>query len=205
MENDTDISICLLEKGSYVGAHILSGNVFETRALDELLPDWKNMDAPLTQKVVSDEMKILWSENTSLTIPNMFLPKSIDNHGNYIISLNELCVWLNEQAEELGVEVLPGFSGDSVIENGDGVIEGVVTGAFGIAKDGSKKDNYMPGMKIMAKQTVFTEGARGSLTEHLKSRFNLDKDATSYQHYGLGLKEIWEVDPENPHFKAGHV
>ena len=108
------------------------------------------MGAPLGTPVKSDAMKVLWNENSSTTIPNMFLPKSIDNHGNYIISLNELCVWLNEQAEEMGVEVLPGFSGDSVIET-DGQVKGVVTGAFGISKDGSKKDNYMPGMKIMAK------------------------------------------------------
>ena len=179
LENDTDISVCLLEKGSYVGAHILSGNVFEPRALNELFPDWKEMGAPLTTPVTSDVLKVLWNESSSTTIPHMFMPKSIDNHGNYIISLNELCVWLNEQAEELGVEVLPGFTGNSVIENSDGQIGGVITGAFGIGKDGSKKDNYMPGMKITAKQTVFTEGARGSLTEHLKGRFELDKDATS--------------------------
>lgn len=188
-----------------MGAHILSGNVFEPRALNELFPDWKEMGAPLNTPVKSDEVKVLWNETSSTTVPQIFMPKSIDNHGNYIISLNELCVWLNEQAEEMGVEVLPGFSGDKVIENAEGQIEGVVTGAFGVAKDGSKKDTYMPGMKIFAKQTIFTEGARGSLTEHLKSRFALDKDAVSIQHYGLGLKEIWEVDPENPHFKPGHV
>ena len=119
-ENDTEISVCLLEKGSYVGAHVLSGNVFEPRALNELLPDWKEMGAPLNTPVVSDVVKVLWNENSSTTIPHMFMPKSIDNHGNYIISLNELCVWLCEQAEELGVEVLPGFSGDSVIENENG-------------------------------------------------------------------------------------
>ena len=177
-QNETDISVCVLEKGSYVGAHILSGNVFEPRALNELFPDWKDMGAPLNTPVKSDELKILWNQTSSFTVPNMFLPKSIDNHGNYIISLSELCVWLNEKAEEMGVEVLPGFSGDSVIEE-DGIIQGVVTGSFGIAKDGSKKDNYMPGMKILAKQTIFTEGARGSLTEHLKSRFQLDKNTTS--------------------------
>ena len=150
-ENDTDISVCLLEKGSYVGAHILSGNVFEPRALNELFPDWKEMGAPLNTPVKSDELKILWNETSSTTCPQIFMPKSIDNHGNYIISLNELCVWLNEQAEEMGVEVLPGFSGDSVIENQEGQVEGVITGAFGIGKDGSKKDNYMAGMKILAK------------------------------------------------------
>ena len=150
-ENDEDISVCLLEKGSYVGAHILSGNVFEPRALNELIPDWKEKEAPLTTPVKDDQFKILFNEKSSFTVPSMFLPKSIDNHGNYIISLNELCVWLNDQAEEMGVEVLPGFSGDSVIESEDGQVQGVVTGSFGIAKDGSKKDNYMPGMKILAK------------------------------------------------------
>lgn len=149
-ENDADISVCVLEKGSYVGAHILSGNVFETRALDELFPDWKEREAPLHTPVKSDTMKILTSQTGSVTLPNMFMPKSIDNHGNYIISLSELCVWLNEQAEELGVEVLPGFSGNSFIEE-DGQVKGVVTGTFGIAKDGSKKDNYMAGMRINAK------------------------------------------------------
>lgn len=194
----------MLEKGSYVGAHVLSGNVFEPRALNELFPDWKDMGLDLGTPVTSDAMKILWNETSSITVPNMFLPKSIDNHGNYIISLNELCMWLNEQAEELGVEVLPGFTGDSVIEE-DGQVQGVVTGAFGIGKDGDKKDTYMAGMKILAKQTIFCEGARGSLTEHLKERFELAKDAVSLQHYGLGLKEIWEVAPDNKHFKAGHV
>ena len=115
-ENDTDIEVCLLEKGSYVGAHILSGNVFEPRALNELIPNWKELEAPLGTPVTSDVMKILWNEKSSTSIPHMFLPKSIDNHGNYIISLNELCMWLGEQAEELGVEILPGFSGESVIE-----------------------------------------------------------------------------------------
>mmetsp|Transcript_24288 Transcript_24288/g.30103 ORF Transcript_24288/g.30103 Transcript_24288/m.30103 type:complete len:137 (-) Transcript_24288:1346-1756(-) len=110
-ENDEDLSVCLLEKGSYVGAHILSGNVFEPRALNELFPDWKEMGLELGTPVQSDVMRILWNENSSTQIPNIFLPKSIDNHGNYIISLNELCMWLNEQAEEMGVEVLPGFSG----------------------------------------------------------------------------------------------
>ena len=149
-------------------------------------------------------MRVLWNESSSTQIPNIFLPKSIDNHGNYIISLNELCVWLNEQAEEMGVEVLPGFTGDSVLEH-NGVVKGVLTGSFGIAKDGSQKDNYMPGMKILAKQTIFCEGARGSLTESLKARFELDKDAISVQHYGLGLKEIWEVDADNKNFQPGHV
>ena len=146
--------------------------------MNELIPDWKEKEAPLRTQVTSDTMKIL-SETSSITMPSIFMPKSIDNHGNYIISLSELCMWLNEQAEEMGVEILPGFSGESVIENSEGQIAGVVTGSFGIAKDGSKKDNYMPGMRINAKQTIFCEGARGSLTESLKEKFKLDKDAIS--------------------------
>jgi len=119
--------------------------VFEPRALSELFPDWKEMGAPLNTPVTSDTMKILWSQNKSTDIPHFLLPSSINNHGNYIISLNELCIWLNERAEQLGVEILPGFAGDSVIEE-NGQVRGVVTNSFGIAKDGSKKDNYMPGM-----------------------------------------------------------
>lgn len=156
-ENDADISVCLLEKGSYVGAHILSGNVFETRALNELLPKWNDPDSDqhieLDTQVTEDKFKILLNEKSSIGVPNALLPKSIDNHGNYIISLSEMCVRLAEIAEELGVEILPGFAGDKVLydpEDPDQVC-GVVTNAFGIAKDGSKKDNYMPGMHIKAK------------------------------------------------------
>ena len=210
-ENDADISVCLLEKGSYVGAHILSGNVFETRALNELLPNWQDPNSDqhieLDTQVTEDKFKILLNEKSSIGVPNSLLPKSIDNHGNYIISLSEMCVRLAEIAEELGVEILPGFAGDKVLydaEDPDQVC-GVVTNAFGIAKDGSKKDNYMPGMHIKAKQTVFTEGARGSLTEQLKEKFDLQAGAKSLQHYGLGLKEIWQVPESNTLWKKGYV
>ena len=164
------MSVCLLEKGAYVGAHILSGNVFEPRALNELIPDWKEKEAPLTTPVTEDKMMIL-TEKSSYTVPNLFLPKSIDNHGNYIISLSDLCVWLNEQAEELGAEVLPGIAADQIIFNEDGSVGGVITGDMGIAKDGNPGDNYEPGIEIRAKQTIFTEGARGSLTQRLKKHF----------------------------------
>jgi len=166
-EHDKDLSVCLIEKGSHVGAHIISGNVFEPRALDELIPDWKELEAPLNTPVSSDTMKIL-TETGSVTVPNFLLPKSVHNHGNYIISLSELAAWMAEQAEELGVEVLPGISGDQIRFNEDGSVGGVITGDMGIQKDGSKGDQFEQGIEIVAKQTVFTEGARGSLTERLK-------------------------------------
>jgi len=175
--------------------------------MNELFPEWKNMEnpPPLETKVTSDKMMLLTGQNSSFTIPHMFLPKSIDNHGNYIISLGQLCEWMNEQAEEAGVEVLPGITGDRVLFNEDGSVGGVVTGDIGWKKDGTKHDHFSPGITIKAKQTIFTEGARGSLTEGLKKTFSLDKDAVSIQHYGLGLKEVWQVAEGNPHFKEGHV
>lgn len=142
----------MIEKGSHIGAHILSGNVFEPRALNELFPNWKEMDAPLTTPVKSDTMKFFSSDKSSITIPSMFMPKSIDNHGNYIISLGELTEWLAEQAEELGVEILPGIAGDKVLFNERGnSVTGVRQGDMGIGKDGKMTDNYEPGIDIMAK------------------------------------------------------
>ena len=205
-QHDKDLSVCLIEKGPYIGAHILSGNVFEPRALNELFPDWKTMDnpPPLTTPVKTDRFMIL-REKGGLSVPSMFFPKSIDNHGNYIISLGNLCDWLYQQAEEMGVEVLPGIAGDKLIFNDTGAVGGVVTGDFGWGKDGQQKDNFSPGIKIKAKQTIFTEGARGSLTERLKKHFKLDKDAISNQHYGIGLKEVWQVKEGNPFFHEGEV
>ena len=170
-----DLEVCVIEKGSYIGAHILSGNVFEPRALNELFPDWKEMGAPLETQVKEDKFMYLPNDKSSITIPHIFQPKSIDNKGNYIISLGQLCEWLGEQAEELGVEILPGVSGNEVLYNdsGDQVI-GVRTSDMGIAKDGSMKDSFEPGIDIMAKQTIFSEGCRGSLTERLKQKFNLE-------------------------------
>jgi len=197
-----DLEVCLIEKGSHIGAHILSGNVFEPRALNELLPDWRDMDAPLTQEVKSDKFLYLTNEKSSIEVPHLFMPKSIDNHGNYIISLSDLCVWLGEHAEELGVEIIPGFAGSEVLYDEDRVI-GVRTSDMGIAKDGTQKDSFEPGVDIIAKQTIFSEGARGNLTESLKDKFDLEKNSISTQHYGIGLKEIWEVD--SAHFKEGSV
>lgn len=159
---------------------------------------------PLTTPVKSDKFMLLNAKG-GISVPSMFLPKSVDNHGNYIISLGNLCDWLYQQAEELGVEVLPGIAGDKVIFNENGAVGGVVTGDFGWGKDGQKKDNFSPGIKIIAKQTIFTEGARGSLTERLKKHFKLDKDAVSTQQYGIGLKEVWQVKEGNPFFNEGEV
>lgn len=174
--------------------------------MNELFPNWREMDnpPPLTTPVKSDTFMLL-KDNGSLEVPHALMPKMINNHGNFIISLGNLCDWLNQQAEELGVEVLSGIAGDKVIFNENGAVGGVVTGDFGWAKDGQQKDNFSPGIKIKAKQTIFTEGARGSLTERLKKQFKLDKDAISTQQYGLGLKEVWQVKEGNPLFKEGHV
>ena len=206
-QNDKDISVCLLEKGSQIGAHILSGNVFEPRALDELIPDWRSIeDFPVDTPVKQDVMKILFGKDKkSFTVPGVFMPKSIDNHGNYIISLGRLCEWLGAHAEEQGVDILSGINADKLLFKDDGSIGGVITGDAGIAKDGSQKDNFEPGIIIQAKQTIFTEGARGSLTERLKKHYQLDKDSVSKQHYGIGLKEIWEVPEGHPKFKEGYV
>mmetsp|Transcript_11143 Transcript_11143/g.18697 ORF Transcript_11143/g.18697 Transcript_11143/m.18697 type:complete len:207 (+) Transcript_11143:149-769(+) len=180
LENDKDLEVCLIEKGSHVGAHILSGNVFEPHALDELLPDWKNLGAPLETKVTNDHFLFLRNDTSAIEVPQFLLPKSINNHGNFIISLSQLCEWLAEQAEELGVEILPGIPGNEVLfdEAGERVI-GVRTGDMGIGKDGAMKDGFEPGIDILAKQTIFTEGCRGSLTEKLKARFDLEKDSES--------------------------
>jgi electron-transferring-flavoprotein dehydrogenase len=159
----------LIEKGPYVGAHILSGNVFEPKAMNELFPNWKEMEnpPPLTTPVTSDHFYLL-REDSSISLPHFAMPKSIDNHGNYIISLGNLCDWMKQQAETMGVDILEGIAGDKIIFNDNNSVGGVITGDLGWAKDGTKKDTFTPGIKIKAKQTIFTEGARGSLTERLK-------------------------------------
>ena len=179
-ENDTDLEVCVIEKGSHIGAHILSGNVFEPRALNELFPDWKEMGAPLETMVKEDKFMLFRDQKSSIGVPQVFMPKSIHNHGNYIISLGELSAWLAEQAEEMGVEILPGIAGDSILfdESGERVT-GIRTGDMGIAKDGSMKDTFEAGIDIVAKQTVFAEGCRGSLTERVKAKYNLEKDSVS--------------------------
>ena len=188
---DSNLNICVLEKGSEVGAHIISGNVFETRALDELLPKWKEEGAPVKTKV-SKEKFLFLGKNTSLSWPTWLLPSVQKNHNNYIISLANLCRWLAEQAEKLGVEIFPGFPASEILYNDDGSVKGVATLDMGLDKDGNKKDGYESGMELHGKFTVFAEGCRGHLGKQLIKKYNLD-DGKSPQQYGIGFKEIWEV------------
>ncbi|WP_444901525.1 electron transfer flavoprotein-ubiquinone oxidoreductase [Microbulbifer sp. SSSA007] len=190
-----DISVCVVEKGSEVGAHILSGAVFEPTALNELFPDWKERDAPLNTEVKGDDIYVLRSDENSIKVPNMFVPSTMHNEGNYIISLGNLCRWLAEQAENLGVEIFPGFAASEVLYSEDGSVKGIATGDMGIGLNGEQKDSYMPGMELHAKYTLFAEGCRGHLGKQLIERFKLDAD-TDPQHYGIGIKEIWKVPAE---------
>ncbi len=193
-EFETELSVCVLEKGSEVGAHILSGAVLEPRALNELFPDWKDRGAPLNTPV-SEEKILFLSKGGSLRWPGALLPPQFDNHGNYIISLGNLCRWLGEQAEALGVEIFPGFAAAEVLFNDDGSVKGVATGDMGIAADGSHKAEFEPGVELHAKYTLFAEGCRGSLSKTLVERFDLGQDSDP-QIYGIGIKELWEVAPE---------
>ena len=189
-EKDHEISVCVLEKGSEVGAHILSGAVLEPRALNELLPDWKDRGAPLHTPVEKDSFLLLTNQ-TSYRLPT---PPQMHNDGNYIISLGNVCRWLGEQAEELGVEIYPGFAAAEVLYNDDGSVAGVATGDMGLGKDGEATDRFEPGMELRAKLTLFAEGCRGSLSKTLMERFKL-RDGVDPQTYGIGIKELWEVEP----------
>jgi electron-transferring-flavoprotein dehydrogenase len=191
MENGKDLSVCVIEKGSEVGAHILSGAVIETRALDELIPDWKEKGAPLNVEAKDDTFLFL-TEGKATKLPT---PPQMHNHGNYIVSLGNVCRWLGEQAEALEVDVYPGFAAAEVLYNEDGSVKGVATGDMGISKTGEKTANYEPGMELHAKYTIFAEGCRGSLTKTLFDRFDLRKDCDP-QTYGIGIKELWEIAPE---------
>ncbi|ALO42024.1 electron transfer flavoprotein-ubiquinone oxidoreductase [Pseudoalteromonas phenolica] len=192
-QKEQELMICVVEKGSEVGAHILSGAVFETKALDELLPEWKTLGAPLNTQVTEDEIYLFKNEENATSIPHFAIPKTFKNDGNYIVSMGNVCRWLAEQAESLGIEVFPGFSAHSLIIE-DNQVKGIVTGDMGLDREGQPKDSYMPGMELRAKYTVFAEGCRGHLGKQLIKEFELDKDATP-QHYGLGFKEIWQIDP----------
>ncbi len=196
-----DISICVVEKGSEVGAHILSGAVFETRALTELLPDWQQQGAPLTTAVSHDDIYLLQSENDARKIPNALVPKTMHNSGNYIVSMGNVCRWLASQAEALGVEIFPGFSAASLIIE-DNVVKGIITGDMGLDKHGQQKAGFTPGMELRAKYTLFAEGCRGHLGKELIAHYQLD-EGKSPQHYAIGFKEIWDIDP-NKH-QAGLV
>jgi electron-transferring-flavoprotein dehydrogenase len=188
-----EVSVCVLEKGSEVGAHILSGAVIDPKALNELIPDWQARGAPLDTPVTDDRFLILTADR-AFRIPNWTLPRLMSNHGNYIVSLGNVCRWLGKQAEELGVEIYPGFAATEVLFDDRGAVRGVATGDVGIAKDGERKPDYQPGMELHAKYTLFAEGCRGSLSEELMKKFNL-RDGVDPQKYGIGLKELWQVDP----------
>ena len=190
-----DISVCVVEKGSEVGAHILSGAVFETRALDELFPDWQERGAPLNTPVTRDDIYLLQGPDTATQIPGFFVPKTMHNEGNYIISLGNLCRWLGQQAENLGVEIYPGFAAQQALIDKAGVVRGIVTGDLGVDRDGQPKDGlYTPGMELRGKYTLFAEGCRGHIGKQLIKQYQLDSEADA-QHYGIGIKEIWEIDP----------
>ncbi len=189
-EHGRDVSVCVLEKGSEVGAHILSGAVVEPRALDELIPDWRERGAPLHTPAREDRFLFLTATG-SWKLPT---PPQMHNHGNYIVSLGNLCRWLGEQAEALGVEIYPGFAAAEVLYNDAGQVTGVATGDLGVGRDGQPTDHYQAGMELRARQTVFAEGCRGSLTREIMERFRL-RDGVDPQTYGIGIKELWEIDP----------
>ncbi|WP_431078153.1 electron transfer flavoprotein-ubiquinone oxidoreductase [Pseudomonas siliginis] len=190
-----EISVCVVEKGSEVGAHILSGAVFEPRALNELFPDWKELGAPLNTPVTRDDIFVLKNADSAQKIPDFFVPKTMHNEGNYIISLGNLCRWLAQQAENLGVEIYPGFAAQEALIDENDVVRGIITGDLGVDREGNPKEGlYTPGMELRGKYTLFAEGCRGHIGKQLIKRYNLDSDA-DVQHYGIGLKEIWEIDP----------
>src|SRR6266566_8225818 len=188
---ERELAVCVVEKGSEVGAHILSGAVFEPRALDELIPDWREQGAPLVTPAVEDRFLLLTARR-ALRLPT---PPQMRNHGNYIISLGNLCRWLAQQAETLGVEIYPGFAAAEVLYDQAGRVRGVATGDMGIGKDGKPTERYTPGVELIARETLFAEGARGSLTKTLFELFRL-REGCDPQTYGIGLKELWEIAPE---------
>ncbi len=193
-KNGMEISVVVLEKGSEPGAHILSGAIMDPRAMTELFPNWKELGAPLNQPVTGDAMVFL-GEKSALRVPNMFLPACFENHGNYIVSLGNVTRWLGQQAEALGVEIFPGFTAAEVLYDDKGAVKGVATGNMGISKEGEPTADFQLGMELHGKYTIFAEGARGHLGKQLISKFQLDagKDPQSY---GLGIKEVWEIDPQ---------
>ncbi len=187
-----EVSVCVVEKGAQVGAHILSGAVIDPIALNELIPDWRERGAPLRTPVTEDRFLLL-RESGSTRIPSALLPPLMRNHGNYIASLGNVCRWLGEQAEALGVEIYPGFAAAEVLYHDDGSVKGIATGDVGITKEGAHKSGYTPGMELHAKYTLIAEGARGSLTKQLQARFAL-RAACDVEKYGIGFKELWRVD-----------
>ena len=200
-EAGRELGVCVLEKGSEVGAHILSGAVMDPIAINELFPGWKEMGAPLNTSVTEDRFLFL-SETGSTRVPNWMLPECFQNHGNYVVSLGNVVRWLGQQAEALGVEIYPGFAAAEILFNEDGSVRGVATGNMGVGRDGEPTDAFQPGMELHAKYTFFAEGARGHLGKQLMTRFKLD-EGRDPQSYGIGLKELWEIEPSK--FNAGLV
>ncbi|MEL6511521.1 MAG: electron transfer flavoprotein-ubiquinone oxidoreductase [Pseudomonadota bacterium] len=191
---DADLEVVVLEKGSEVGAHILSGAVLDPAGIDRLIPDWKTKGAPITVPVKDDSFYMM-GEAGSVRLPNFAMPPLMNNHGNYIVSMGNVCRWMAEQAEELGVEVFPGMACSKLIYADDGSLKGVVAGEFGLNPDGTPSDAYEPGMELHGKYVFLSEGVRGSLSKEAIAKFNLDKDC-DVPKFGLGMKEIWEIDPE---------
>ena len=199
--NDHDITVCVIEKGSEVGAHILSGAVIDPIALNELIPDWKEKGAPLNTPVTDDRFMYL-TETGSLRVPNVVMPPLMNNHGNYIISLGNLCRWLATQAESMGIEIYPGFAAAEVLYDEKGAVRGVATGDMGVGRDGEKTDHFERGIELHAKYTLIAEGVRGSLAKLLIAKYDLAKDS-DVPKFGIGIKELWEIDPAK--HKAGMV
>jgi len=200
-ETGRELNICVVEKAAEVGGHILSGAVLEPTALNELFPNWKEMGAPVSVEVTGDDFYFMSGPDGGMKVPNLFIPGPMHNEGNYIVSLGELCQWLGEQAENMGVNIFPGFPASDVIIE-DGKVCGVITGDMGVAEDGSQKPTYEAGYELRAPHTIFAEGCRGSLGKKLEAEFDLRKNSDP-QHYGIGIKEIWEIDPEK--HSAGKV
>ncbi len=192
-EKEQEISVCVLEKGAEVGAHILSGAVMDTRALDELLPDWKAQGAPISVEVTEDKFLFL-TEKGARSTPMWLLPDCFKNHGNYIVRLGNVVQWMGEQAEALGVDIFPGFAAAHILYDDKGAVRGVLTGDMGVARDGTHTPHYQPGMELLASYTIFAEGSRGHLGRELTERFKLNESRNA-QSYGIGIKELWEVDP----------
>ena len=193
-EKAVDLGVCVIEKGSEIGAHVLSGAVMDPRAIEELFPDWKEQGAPLKTPVSEDRFLFL-TRTGSFKVPNLLLPECFRNHGNYVISLANLCRWLGAQAEGLGVEIYPGFTAAEVLYDDKGAVKGVATGDMGVGRDGKPTGQYQPGMELHGKYTFFAEGCRGHLAKQLMERFRL-RDRSDPQVYGIGLKELWEIDPK---------
>ncbi|MBK9431807.1 MAG: electron transfer flavoprotein-ubiquinone oxidoreductase [Sphingomonadales bacterium] len=190
-----EISVCILEKGSEIGAHILSGAVFDPKAIDELIPDWKDQGCPMAEVAVTENHHWMLSRKGHIAVPHILTPGFMHNKGTFTGSLGNLCRWLATQAENLGVEIFPGFPAAEILFNDNGSVKGVATGDMGVARDGSHKPDYMPGMELHAKYTLFAEGARGHLTKQLKAKYDLEADCEP-QVYGIGMKELWDIDPD---------